>query len=74
MTVDRLRPLPDDPRLYRLKLLTARQVADLLGVNPSTVWRWIYRVNNPLPVVRLSDGVTRFRLSAVEKFIAGGEQ
>ncbi len=52
-----------------LKLLTARQVAGLLGVHVSTVWRLIQRVENPLKCVHFCERITRFRLADVERFI-----
>ena len=62
--------IPDDPALKRVKLLTAKQVAELLGVHLATVWRLTQRVENPLPVVRFGERITRFRLTEVEEFIA----
>ena len=61
---------PDNPALRRCKLLTAPQVAELLGVHIATVWRLCQRIENPLPVVRFGERITRFRLSDVESFIA----
>ena len=52
--------------MKRLKLLTARQVADLLGVHPTTVWRLTQRLENPLPTVRFGQRITRFGAVALE--------
>lgn len=60
---------PDDPALQRCKLLTAKQTAELLQVNRSTVWRLTQRVETPLPCVRFGERITRFRLTDVERFI-----
>jgi excisionase family DNA binding protein len=40
-------------------LLTARQVAELLGVSPETVLRWTRR--GALPAIKLPGGALRFR-------------
>jgi excisionase family DNA binding protein len=40
-------------------LLTARQVADMLGVSAETVLRWTRR--GELPAIRLPGGAIRFR-------------
>jgi excisionase family DNA binding protein len=40
-------------------LLTARMVAELLGVSPETVLRWTRR--GDLPAIRLPGGAIRFR-------------
>jgi excisionase family DNA binding protein len=41
------------------QLLTAREVADLLGVSPETILRWTRR--GELPAVRLPGGALRYR-------------
>lgn len=62
--------MTDDPALQRVRLLTARQVAEeILSVHVSTVWRLVQRVENPLPCVRFGERITRFRLSEVERWI-----
>ncbi len=60
---------PDDPALRCVKLLSVRQTADLLGVHVTTIWRLTQRVENPLPVVRFGERITRFRLTDLERFI-----
>lgn len=47
-------------------LLTARQLADLLGFSPATVQDWCER--GELPGFRIG-GRLRFRLSEVERFL-----
>lgn len=49
-------------------LLTARAVADLLGVNTETVLRWTRR--GDLPAIRLPGGAIRFREPEIDKWIA----
>lgn len=56
------------------RLLPAREVAKLLGVHVATVWRLTQRLENPLPVVRFGERITRFRLSDVERFISNGTE
>lgn len=46
-------------------LLTARQVADLIGVDVRTVWRMAQTGGVPAPV-RLSERVVRWRLADLE--------
>ncbi len=60
---------PDDPAIRGLECLHAKQVAKLLGVHVSTVWRLTQRVENALPVVRFGERITRFRLTDLERFI-----
>jgi excisionase family DNA binding protein len=50
------------------KLLTARAVAELLGVSPETILRW-YR-HGDLPAVRMPGGSIRFQQDALEAWIA----
>ena len=76
MSADRTSPLGiDDPAFGAVRLLRAREVAALLGVDRATVWRWVSRVENALPVVRFGSRCSRFRLCDVEAFVeanAGG--
>ena len=58
-----------DPALRRAKLLRLEQVADLLGVDRATIYRW-RRKANPLPVVFLPGGTVRVPLAALERWIA----
>jgi excisionase family DNA binding protein len=48
-------------------LLTARQVADLLGVSSETVLRWTRR--GKLPAVRLPGGALRYRPDILERWL-----
>lgn len=50
------------------RLLTARQVAELLGVSTETVLRWTRR--GVLPGIRLPSGALRFRVEAIEQWLA----
>ena len=49
------------------RLLTARQVADLLGVSSETVLRWTRR--GLLPAIRLPGGAIRYRESDLEAWL-----
>jgi excisionase family DNA binding protein len=49
------------------RLLTAREVADHLGVSAETVLRWARR--GELPAVRLPGGAIRFRTDALEAWL-----
>jgi excisionase family DNA binding protein len=49
-------------------LLTAREVAELLSVSTETVLRWARR--GDLPGFRLPSGQLRFRLEAIETWLA----
>jgi excisionase family DNA binding protein len=48
-------------------LLTARQVADLLGVSSETILRWTRR--GELPAIRLPGGALRYRADALEQWL-----
>lgn len=50
------------------RLLTARQVADMLGVAPATVLRWTRQ--GALPAVRLPSGQIRYRAAELEEWLA----
>jgi len=49
-------------------LLTARQVADLLGVSAETVLRWTRR--GELPAIRLPGGAIRYRQTELDNWLA----
>jgi excisionase family DNA binding protein len=49
-------------------LLTARTVADTLGVTPATVLRWTRR--GDLPAVRLPSGQVRYRQDDLDLWLA----
>ncbi len=53
------------------RLLTTREVAELLGVSSETVLRW-WRAGR-VPGVRLASNVLRFRESAIDVMIAEAE-
>jgi excisionase family DNA binding protein len=48
-------------------LLTAREVAELLGVHAETVLRWARR--GQLPAIRLPSGQIRFREDEIEAWL-----
>lgn len=62
-------PLPSRGRLRNDPLLTADDVAQLLNVSKDWVWDHSSRKAPLLPVIRMSDGTLRYRLSNIEKFI-----
>jgi excisionase family DNA binding protein len=49
-------------------LLTAREVADALGVSVETVLRWARK--GTLPAIKLPGGAVRFREDAIEAWLA----
>ncbi len=51
------------------KLLTAREVADKLGLKLSTIYRW--RWARRIPCVKVG-GALRFRLSDIDRLIKEG--
>jgi excisionase family DNA binding protein len=53
-------------------LLTAQQVAGLLGVPRTSVYEYARRTADPLPTVRVGRHV-RFRRAAVEQWLARRE-
>ena len=54
------------------RLLTARELADTLGVSAETVLRWARR--GVLPAVRLPGGAVRFRPETLDEWIARQER
>jgi excisionase family DNA binding protein len=50
------------------RLSTAREVADLLGVNPETVLRWTRR--GDCPAVKLPGGAIRYRPDELDAWLA----
>ena len=49
-------------------LLTARAVADLVGVHPETILRWTRR--GELPAIKLPGGAIRYRDDAIDGWLA----
>jgi excisionase family DNA binding protein len=49
------------------RLLTAREVADLLGVSTETVLRWVRQ--GKLPAIKLPGGAVRFREDEVDGWL-----
>jgi len=49
-------------------LMTAREVADLLGVSPETVLRWVRQ--GKLPAFRLPGGAIRFRDDEIDAWLS----
>ena len=49
-------------------LLTAREVADLLGVSTETVLRWTRR--GDLPAIRLPGGAIRYREEVIDGWLS----
>lgn len=56
-----------------LRYLSPPQLADLLGVNRSTISRWA-ATDATMPVIRLGAGTVRFHLDEVELWLAGRTQ
>jgi hypothetical protein len=50
------------------ELLTASQLAGVLGVSPSTIGNWTKRERNPLKTVTTVDGAIRFTWFHLEEF------
>jgi predicted DNA-binding transcriptional regulator AlpA len=53
----------------RDRLLTVEDVAERLNVTKDWVWDHSSRKAPYLPVIRMSDGVLRYRLSEVDEFV-----
>jgi excisionase family DNA binding protein len=49
------------------RLITARQVAELLGVSAETVLRWTRK--GTLPAIRLPGGAIRYREDALDQWL-----
>ena len=50
-------------------LLRVNQVAEMLGIGRSTVWRWVKEGKMPKPIKW--QGVTAWRVKDLEEFIDG---
>jgi hypothetical protein len=55
-------------------LLTAEDVAERLNVSTDWVWDHSSRKAPYLPVIRMSDGVLRYRASQLEEFVIERER
>ena len=55
-------------------LLTVEDVAQRLNVTKDWVWDHSSRKAPYLPIIRMSDGVLRYRLSEVEEFVSERER
>jgi excisionase family DNA binding protein len=51
------------------RLLTARAVAETIGVSPETVLRWTRR--GELPAIRLPGGQLRYDPATIDEWLAG---
>ena len=49
------------------RLLTARDVADLLGVSAETVLRWVR--NQTMPAIKLPGGAIRYRNDVIDEWL-----
>jgi excisionase family DNA binding protein len=49
------------------RLLTTREVADLVAVSPDTILRWTRR--GAVPAIRLPGGAIRYRPEAVDSWL-----
>lgn len=50
-------------------LLTVREVAELLGIRPGSVYHWVSQ--GRLPCIRLSSRCLRFRREDLDEWLAG---
>ena len=57
-----------DPRLAGVCLLDVKQVSELIGCHPRTVWRMATMGEIPKPI-KLSERVVRWRLADLERHI-----
>ena len=53
-------------------LLTARELADVLGLSVETILRWVRQ--GKLPAIRLPGGAIRFREDEVEGWLQSGRR
>lgn len=51
------------------RLLDVREAAEMLGLKPSTLYQWAYE--RRIPVVKLFGRALRFRVSDLQKLVAG---
>jgi excisionase family DNA binding protein len=59
--------------LASLQYLNVRQVAELLGVHPRTVWRLVSSGDLPQPI-KISAKVVRWRVADLEAHLAGTDR
>ncbi len=61
-------PVPN-PSVEKDRLLSVDEVAERLNVSRDWVWDHSSRKAPYLPVIRMSDGVLRYRESQIEEFV-----
>jgi len=61
-----------EPPIPRDRLLTVEEVARYLQVKPKTVYNWVSL--GLIPCIRKGNGLVRFQLNKVDKWLAGFEQ
>jgi predicted DNA-binding transcriptional regulator AlpA len=59
-----------DPRPAQVTLLNVKQVSELLGLHPRTVWKMAMTGDIPKPV-KVGSKTVRWRLRDMDQFIAG---
>jgi predicted DNA-binding transcriptional regulator AlpA len=65
---DRYRLKPDPTPCDPMRMLRVSRVAELLGVHPMSVWRWVRRGEFPRPI-KLAPHVTAWRASDVAAWL-----
>ena len=55
-------------------LLTVKEAADLCGVSPDTIHRWISKGVNGRRLKSVKTGITRIRRSAIDEFLSSIER
>jgi excisionase family DNA binding protein len=53
-----------------MRLITEKQVIELLGVGRKTLYRW--RTEGRIPFVRLPGGMIRYRQNALDRWVRRG--
>lgn len=61
--------MTEEPVKARLDIMEPREVSAYLGVSSRTLFRFVHRLENPIPHIRLGKRVYRFDREKVDRWV-----